>query len=201
MTPHPAPEEWMSYLYGEAHPQNKARLEEHLHACRACAARVAEWRGAMGQMDAWQLPARPARAAFLQPLVKWAAAAMLVLGLGYAWGHLASPASADVQALRTVLEPILRQKLQAELTQQSRVELETMAAAWREQDRQTLLALLEKLEKQHAADYAALRRDLETVAVVAEGKLEFAQEQISQLFSFSRPVSHISTQNPNPNNP
>ena len=35
---HPNREEWIPLLFGEAEPESKSRLEEHLRSCPACAA-------------------------------------------------------------------------------------------------------------------------------------------------------------------
>ena len=57
----------------------------------------------------------------------------------------------------------------------------------RAEDRQTVLAALQRLEQQHRADAATLLRKIETVAVVGENRFYRAQEQIGQLAAYTQP--------------
>jgi hypothetical protein len=58
--------------------------------------------------------------------------------------------------------------------------------ALRQEDHQTVLALVQKLEQQHRADYAKLLKKVETVALVAEERLQRTQTQIGQLVAFAQ---------------
>jgi hypothetical protein len=58
--------------------------------------------------------------------------------------------------------------------------------ALRQEDRQSVLALVQKLEQQHRADYAKLLKKVETVALVAEERLQRTQNQIGQLVAFAQ---------------
>ena len=51
-----------------------------------------------------------------------------------------------------------------------------------------MLAALERIERDHAADYVALRSDLETVAAAADEELRDARRRLVQLATNDRPV-------------
>src|SRR5438093_10084405 len=97
---HPNSEEWMSYLYGEVSTGEKSRLSAHLAGCAECSAKVSAWRGGMKSLDEWRLPAAGRARRPWQPMLKWAAAAAIVLGLGVAMGRLTSPALGDLRGLK-----------------------------------------------------------------------------------------------------
>jgi hypothetical protein len=192
---HPSPETWADYLYGELPPEQLTRLEEHIRACPDCQRQLSGWRQTQSALDAWELPrrARPARA--FTSSIRWAAAAVLALGLGWLGGRLSAPPLPDARQLRAQLEPALKQELREEFQTQwvaalqaaeerSGERLVELVQAWtiaREQDQQTTLALLQKADRQRRADYAALRHDLETVAVVAQDAIGTTQHQLTQL--------------------
>jgi anti-sigma factor RsiW len=65
--------------------------------------------------------------------------------------------------------------------------LDGLAQTWasaREEDRRFSLALFDQAERQRKADLAWLRRDLETVAVFADARLEDTQRELGQLASY-----------------
>ncbi len=194
---HPSPELWAEYLYDEAAPACRARLEAHLRDCPDCQRQLAQWQETRAALDAWQLPsprsARPRATA--REAVRWAAAALLVLGLGWGGGRLAAPAPPDLGALRAAvaeeLRPALGREFQARLdtalqaVEQRHAEgVQALAAAWaaaRSEDQQATLALHQRAERQRLSDFATLRRDLETVAIVARDAIGLTRQQLSQL--------------------
>jgi hypothetical protein len=91
----------MGYLYGEADGTVQAALAEHLRSCPDCRTQVEAWRKSVAQLDAWQLPRVPRHRSMLQPVIKCALAAAVVLGLGYGLGRLAAPRPADIEPLAT----------------------------------------------------------------------------------------------------
>ncbi len=229
---HPTAEEWMAFLYGETSPEAKETLQAHLHVCPPCQATVDNWRATIGHLQSWRVPAQQAPGARAVPVLKWAIAALFVLGVGVGVGRLSAPAGANPAALRAALLPELRQELsadvQAALSQdrsgltndfrrQLRAGFERMASDTlavsraetqlllsdfiqtynlnREQDQQATLALCQQGERQRRADYASLRKDLETVAVVAENRLQQAQYEIGELASNTRPTPILNNSN------
>lgn len=192
---HPTPEQWADYLYEELAPEVRASLDEHRRGCAACQRQLAEWRETMSALDAWKIRPRARPLELFTTIVRWAAAAVLVLGLGWLGGRLAAPEVPDSLRLRAEvradLEAELRRqfetRLQAALAaaeQRTGESLQVLAATWaaaRAEDQQTTLALFQHAERQRLSDYAALRRDLETVAVVAQDAIGLTQQQLTQL--------------------
>lgn len=216
---HPNPDEWMAYLYRELAPREQTRLDAHLRDCAECRRSVDSWRATLRSLDGWKtVPVRPARTYRVpQPLVQWAAAAAVFLFLGFGLGKLLGPPALSEELARAgIIEP-LREQLRAEIRAdilaalQSgeaknpfQQELRTIFAAWgesqteaaraewattfeetlaglslaRAQDRQTTLGLLQQM-----------RRDLETVAVVAQAQFLDTESRLGELVSFQRPAS------------
>ncbi len=219
---HPPHEEWIAFVYGELAPEPQGLLQAHLESCPECRQRVETWRQTMSQLDAWRLPTRVvARPPLRLPLVKWAVAAALFVGLGLAVGRITAPAP-DLNRAQARWLPALRQELRKEWTAELAAGLQTarssltneihrtfardadglaadvldvsnqaterLLADWtqtwlaaRDADRQNTTALLEAAERRRVAENAALRHDLETLAVTAQVGLERAQSQIIQL--------------------
>ncbi len=63
---------------------------------------------------------------------------------------------------------------------------ESIIAA-RAEDREATLALLKKLEQQNLAAFALLKKNLETVAVVADNRFHQTETQLGQLISYAQP--------------
>src|SRR6185436_2649939 len=143
---HPTREEWMSYLYDELTAEEHSSLAAHLAVCPDCKTRVGDWRATRKNLDAWQLPAQTSGVPFQRPLVRWAAAAALIIGIEFGVGRLATPATAEAGRIRAEIEPEIRQQLRLEFTQKLRAELDKAASA-------TLAASGEQA-KHWVADYA-----------------------------------------------
>ena len=113
----------MGYIYNELPRSAKAALSRHLKNCADCRTQVSRWQSASAGLSEWKLetatePALP----WSRPVLRWALAASLVLGVGFASGRLSAPAL-DPAAIRTVVEQPLRASLTAELRQQIHDEL------------------------------------------------------------------------------
>jgi len=120
---HPHPDEWVPYLFRETDPETKKRLAAHLNSCPECAAELHSWRMSLQRLDAWKVPVVPQRRVpAFSPALTLAAAAVLVLGLGFMGGRLFSssthspPVSRELESsLRAALIPELRQQVRQEL--------------------------------------------------------------------------------------
>jgi hypothetical protein len=186
---HPAQEEWMSWLYGEAPRADRVRLAAHLRECPACQARMDQWSAAKSALDDWQLPEvglpKPAR-----PVTKWAAAAALMLGLGTGFAaaeHLAASArAADLAALRAEMQAEVRNDL-AQQRRQFMAEVLKAVDDRRAEDARGTLAALREINDAHRGDYDALHKELETMAVLTQTGFQEAQEQIVGLAGASVP--------------
>jgi hypothetical protein len=169
---HPTHEELISLVYEEVSTDEKAGLDAHLNSCAACRNQVSAWKETRGSLDAWPAVTHPAKRTFSFGVVsKYAAAAAIVLGIGFLGGRL-STAAGDLRAIRAEMRAV---------TDQS-------AAAVRLENAKEIRAIMERLEStlktaqlQSASDYASLRKELETVAVLTQASLQQAQQQIVQL--------------------
>jgi hypothetical protein len=212
---HPTSERWMSFLYGESAPQERLELESHLQTCAECQSRLNTWRGSMTALDAWTVPQAPRRAR-PWPLLKWAAAAAVVLGLGVGLGRLSFASSTEFKNLAATLRQDFDQRsaatragLMADLkreqlamlqqaialaAQSASAETQRVLATFAESDdgrrpvdAQELAIALQRLEAQWAARFAALRRELETVAMFTEDSFDDTEEKLVRLAGFTQP--------------
>jgi hypothetical protein len=198
---HPAPEQWADYLYGELPPDARASLDAHLRACADCQRQVSQWRETLGALDAWKLPERARPAEAFTRYTRWAVAAAAVLGLGWLGGRFSAPTAPDVETLRAGLLPALRQEVRQEFQQaldasekRTADKLVDLAQTWtevRNEDRQAMVALYQQAEQQRRTEQAALRRDLETVAVVAETAIAATQQRLDQLSANAAPPAGV----------
>ena len=219
---HPSREEWIAYLYGEGPKAERLSLAAHLKRCPHCQTQLVSWRVTMKHLNAWKLPDVPntsagARSIF-QPALKWAAAAAVVLGLGFGVGHISSLASGDVAAIRASLQNDFDRKIettraqltgdmqrqQAEALNQvlaasasAKVELEGLVTEFaksveekRAVDSEAVAAALQQLDNKWAALHATLRKELETVAVLTEDGFNDTQQKLYQLASFTQPAAN-----------
>jgi hypothetical protein len=211
---HPTAEEWMSFLYDELNAAEHAGMADHLRQCPECAARIHEWETARKNLH-WPVKARRtvakrASAAFAGSFLKWAAAAIIVGGVGFMAGRVTS-ATGDMAKVRAALAPEIRaqvrstqaemrqefaQLLRRELDKTSQATLATAGEQTREwladcvatleaqrlEDNRNLYASLEQLQTQRAADYLQLKKEVDTIAVNADAGLRHTE----QLIQFTR---------------
>jgi Putative zinc-finger len=208
---HPTREEWMSYLYDELTAEERSNLAAHLAVCPDCKAQVTDWRAARTNLDAWQLPAPRPRLSLRRAVVRWAAAAALMIGVGFGAGRFAAAPAAE--KIRAAVEPEIRQRLRQEFAQMLRDELDKAAsatlAASGEQTKQVLAdyaraletkqsednraiyvalnKLESQLESQRLADYVSLKKELDTVAVLTDAGLRRTEQQLVQLADYNQP--------------
>ena len=159
---HPKPEEFAGFLYDEVDAAKREEITKHLASCETCAAQIASWRTVRKELAGWQIPTTgfPARRAisFGQP-VKWAAAAILFLCVGYGSARLTSP-SIDPSKLRAELAKEVRQEIASEMTRYSDQQLAQQA-----EFQQSVAASINRLAVQQVTDHTTLRKDVETVAL------------------------------------
>lgn len=164
----------MEYLYGEMQSAEKKTLEAHVKGCAPCRATKADFTGTMKSLDTWQvqLPVKhslaDARTRF-HPVVKWAAAAALLMTTAFATGHFSRPDVSALQAkISAEVESNLKAQIQATLEQRLADEIE--AAAQR-----AALEAKAKVELEVAARLNEISMRAQADAVLA------AQEQIEDL--------------------
>ena len=177
---HPDREELVSYACDELAPEPRATLEGHLASCAECRTQLAEWRCVRRELDAWQIPERRREDVVIRGWqwsrpVRWAAAAAIVFGVGFALARYTQPAP-DAAALRASLAADLRRELRTELARLDADQTERQARY-----QEALTKALGRLEAQRLVDYAWLREDLETVAAAAEDEINSTREDLYRL--------------------
>jgi DNA repair exonuclease SbcCD ATPase subunit len=203
---HPRREEWVPFVFGEAEPEQRQQLEEHLKQCADCSAEISQWQKSLRRMDAWQVPPRQkVRRSGAQPLA-WAAAAVLMLGIGLAagqWSMASTRASMrmEMSRLESQMTELKKQTAVqtrtapadsafAETIKELQTALANMATE-REEDRQHLIAMIEELSTKHEEGLVSLRKDLETVASHADDELQAARSRLTELSSVGSTASRL----------
>jgi hypothetical protein len=192
---HPPQEEWISYLYDEADSGTHSRLKAHLAGCESCRVQLEEWQRVRDRLNSWKLDVPiampPANRAF-RLLGRWAAAALVMIALGFALGRSAGPSSQDVATLRDALRGELAQIVESQIgaaNEQTRAALDEFVdyyEARRANDKQVIANALSRLDEARTADYLSLRRDLETVALNSDVELRQTRQQLVRLADYSQ---------------
>ncbi len=207
---HPDASEWMDYLYREVASERRRELEAHLAECADCTKLVADWRDSMATLNQWKLPRMRRRLNRWLPAFKWAAAAAVVLIFGFALGRQTSSNARDVAGLKASVAQLsdLVQRQNAAAISNS-VVLATRAAstevarvlsdyaelqdAQRTSDQQAVAAALNNFDTR----LAALRTELETVAVNTATGFEQTHDNLTRLASLSASANQETSTNPN----
>ena len=176
MMNHPEREVLVQYLYGEIKPDLRRRLEGHLQGCADCRGELQTWQRSLRRLDAWKLPRTTPALEVFAPFLKWAAAALLVLGLGFGFGRLTAR-QADLEQVRARLEPEIRR----EFAEMLRQEIAKSSAT-------TLAQAQRQAEQVGAAYYALLKKDLDTVAINTDVSLQQTEQNLLQVAEYSQPV-------------
>jgi hypothetical protein len=199
---HPNTEEWMSFLYHEDDSSRHATMQTHLENCAECAGRLKVWRGSMQSLDGWPTSAQRRSPGRFQPWLQVAAAAVFMIGLGFAIGRAARPAPIDVAALKAELARDFDARLTSTVAS-STSEVQRLLAGFiqaqddrRTLDREVIVTALRQLDAKYAANVAALRNELETVAVNTQDGLLETHEQLGLLASYAQPSKAGSAQSP-----
>src|SRR5256885_3530550 len=180
---HPEREEWAPFIFGETNASQRQQLESHLKACAECREEIESWLRSVGRLDSWKLPRISKPRADFVPLVKWAAAAAVVLSSGFGLGR-ATTARIDAEKVRASVERDIR----SDFAQIAREEAAKTAAvaikAFSQQaetkwaaDNRIIFAVLDRLETQHTTDCLTLKKELDTVALNADAGLRQAEGQ------------------------
>jgi hypothetical protein len=206
---HPSSEQCVAYVFGDASPEVYAQVSEHQAICPACRTEIEAWKRSVKRLDAWKLPEPTKRAIVAQPVAKWAIAALLMLGLGFGLGRLATPANSGTKLIRAEMQSLIESAVATELhnavalaethSSNAVASMETRLAkaseaetrrmlrdfievfnTARQEDRRETLSLLERIQREHAAAYVALRRDLETVASLTDEEIRLAHLKLMQ---------------------
>jgi len=186
---HPGAAEWMAFHYGEVPAEQKRQLRAHLAQCAACRQQNQAWAQGIAALDEWKLPA-PLRSGPRwqpMPMLKWAAAAALVLAIGFAIGRQSSKAAGEIASLKDSVGRLARMVEHQRATNGSD-EVAPLLADYsklneeqRTQDRKAIGLALRDMETR----IVKLRAELETVAVNTESGFRQTREGINELASFA----------------
>src|SRR5262245_25343103 len=193
---HPGPEQWMAFLYGELPPATRTELGEHLAHCAACSDQLRTWRASMSALDQWKLPAhRPAvrGARVLIPALKWAAAAAVVLAVGFVLGRQSTTTAAQLAGLKASVAS-LEQRAQSDPAADRNAFVEAATAAANNETVRLLSEYSRAQDEQRVADrqevslalrafglrLANMQTDLETVAVNTQDGFLQTSENLAQ---------------------
>ena len=219
MKTHPNAEEWMSFLYQETSSDRTSELDTHLRQCSECQRQVAQWRGSMASLEAWRTPSAARRQRIAAPVLQWAAAAAVVLAVGFGVGRMTSSPPVGLQKLEMSLRAEMETKLaasraemmvaldkknaeivpavQTAVSEAAKREAETLLVKFaksldeqREADRDVFVTALRNLEERRATEFATLRKDLDTLAVNADDGLSRTHETLMELASMAQPPAN-----------
>jgi len=145
-------------------------------------------------------------------LIKYAAAAVILITAGYAIGRFSAPKAPDIEQLQATLEPAIRQNLlqemgqymqvglaggyaqiKNELQQQYRRDLSDFAiqtlAASSAVTNERLQELINAINTSQTHDRQWFATALETLALQTEGELKRTRQDMAQLLSYTQPDS------------
>jgi hypothetical protein len=190
---HPEREDWIPFIFGEADTIERRRLESHLDDCAECRDEIQSWRRSIVRLDSWKVTPARIRGATFVPLVKWAAAAAVVLSIGFGIGRITA-AQVNTERVRAAVERDVRGQLaqlaRDEATKAADIAIKTFAQqaeTKRAADNRVIFAVLERLETQHATDCLTLKKELDTLAINADAGLRQTEEQLVQFADSTRP--------------
>jgi hypothetical protein len=181
---HPKPEEWVPYVYGEANGTARRELSAHLQDCRQCRDQIDAWKSSLNLLNAWKVGRRlPARPRLGAPLVKWAAAAAIVLLAGVLIGRATAP-KIDPENLRQTITTDIRRDLTQQLDQLVRQEVVRNAALTLDSGHRYTDQVAQQL-------YVLLKKDVDTVAFNADAGLRNTALQLFQLADYKQPENPV----------
>jgi hypothetical protein len=206
---HPSREEWMSFLYDELDNSQREACVAHLAICPQCKRQVDQWQATRSDLSAYVVP--PRVAAVRAPRFAWrwaAAAAVLLLASGFAVGRIASP-TVDTATLKAELRNEIATQFQADtrraandtlanIREETATHMADLARYYEQkrlEDQQSFYRTATELENKLAADYASLRKDLETVAVLTEAGFRQTERQLVS-FADNRTPQTLPSTNP-----
>jgi len=196
---HPGAAEWMAYFYDELAPERKRELHAHAAQCAACGEKLNQWRTSLMALDDWKLPALPRKTPVWQsaPMLKWAAAAAMILSVGFVLGQMSSTNGREVAELKTAVAQLAEQignparnthNQAVTITKQTHDELVQLLADFsklneerRTEDRRVVGLALREMDLR----LGKLRTELETVALNTESGFRQTKEGLTTLASYT----------------
>ena len=163
------------------------------------------------------------RIKFSKGLIKFAAAAVILITAGYVVGRLTAAKAPDIEQLQAALEPAIRQNLLQEMSQYWQVSLASGYAQIKNELQQQYRRDLSDFAIQTLAASSAVTNDrlqqlinaintsqtherqwyataLETLALQTEDQLQKTKQDMVQLLSYTQPDTLVPNELRNPNN-
>jgi outer membrane murein-binding lipoprotein Lpp len=166
---------------------------------------VKNWRTGMTALDDWTLPAIPRAPLQWQPVLKWAAAAAILLVIGFALGRQNSSVARDVADLKTSVAQLQNDRALntantvAAATDAANKEFARLLTDYakqdgerRAEDRRTFALALSELDSR----LVKLRAELETVAVNTQDGFYQTQQGLTELVSIAASDGNKSDRTP-----
>ncbi|HTI69061.1 MAG TPA: zf-HC2 domain-containing protein [Candidatus Limnocylindria bacterium] len=150
---HPNTETWMAYLYKELGKAERAECDRHLKGCPECQAEMERWRTGMEWLDHDSASLVIAQGKnvvrfWQQPMLRWAAAAAVILTSGFAMGRLSQPSNDDLDKKLAEMREVITRDVQARNQQ----DLQEVARVTLQQQQQWFEGMAQHLSLQQA-DY------------------------------------------------
>jgi hypothetical protein len=113
---HLSEEQWMDLLYNELSSEQKNALETHIKACAGCAQKRASFRQTTKELDAWTviIPEKAKLTPQWSPVLKWAAAAAVLVTTAFATGRFSKP-TLDPERIQAQIALPIQEKLSHDL--------------------------------------------------------------------------------------
>jgi len=169
---HLSDEQWMDLLYNELSPEQKSALETHIKTCAACAQKRATFRQTTKELDAWTvvIPEKAKLVPQWSPVVKWAAAAAVLVTTAFATGRF-SRAGLDAERIQAQIAQPIQEKISQDLNIKMQMVADNALQAARTKLQADILMRLDKAaaemmasKEQAALALAALREQDKTLA-------------------------------------
>ena len=173
---HPKPEEWVPYLFGETTGPAKRDLRAHLRQCTQCRDEVETWKRSLGRLDSWKLSRFRLSSDMVFPLLKFAAAAAIMLAVGISIGRATAP-KVDPNQLLQAMAP--------EVQRQVREEISRTASQLLTSDRHYTDQLVQQV-------FVALKKDVDTLAYFTDASLRNTAQQLVRLADYQGPANGAS---------
>jgi myo-inositol-1-phosphate synthase len=180
----------MDYLYGEMQSEEKKALEAHVKVCATCLEKKQEFGGTMETLDAWrvEVPRKVSLKAGVnrfQPVVKWAAAAALLVTTGFAAARFSQP-PVDIAAITAeVTEQVtvrVQDPLEARMKEASEAAAELAVANAREKLEMEVAARIQEISLRAQTEaMLAMREELEEITADVTAMRDEDRKRLNQV--------------------
>ena len=203
---HPSNEDWLSFLYSECSSEQQQTWEHHRQQCPECAKLLENWRESQRLLSHWEVSPKPQshRPAIKRQLL--ALAAMAIIGVAFLFGYSFGVRTIDTAPILAKLQQQLQSDIQDALVQydakkstpqsaEFATRIKNLEALVSTQARSTDLAI-GRLHQETVDAVDQIHVQLETVALVGEGRYQQSLNQLSLLGQHNATTSMRHTSHP-----